>query len=70
MVKIGQKVRFDPFKETTGFSSLMHKGKEVTGTVIYVNELHGWFTVEYGELKLPMSFQYSQIGTDVYFVNN
>lgn len=68
MVEMGDKVRFDPFKETTGFASEDHKGKMVTGTVMLLSPENGWFAVEYksGGYKLWTSFKFSQIGKDVF----
>ena len=67
MIKVGQKVRFDPFRETTGFASEDNRGKKVTGTVVMVNEGHQWFSVEYdgGGVKLRTSFKFCQIGSGV-----
>lgn len=65
MVNVGQKVRFDPFKTITGFSSEDHRNNPVTGTVIYVNKPHKWFSVEYGNPKMRTSFKFGQIGEDV-----
>lgn len=66
MIKVGQKVTFDPFAEITGFSSDLNRGKTATGTVVYVNEPHQWFSVKYGGQRA--SFKFSQVGTDVYLV--
>lgn len=65
MVKIGQKVRFDPFETITGFASGDSKGKLVTGTVVMVNTAHRWFCVEYGDLGLRTSFFFDDIGKAV-----
>lgn len=65
MIKVGQKVKFDPFAEITGFSSEMNRGKQIVGTVVMVNYPHQWFSVEYGNLKQRTSYKFSQIGTDV-----
>lgn len=63
MIEVGQKVTFDPFTEMRGFSSEMNRGKKVTGTVVMVNEPHGWFSVQYGSQRT--SFMFTQIGKDV-----
>lgn len=63
--EVGQKVRFDPFKEITGFASEDHRNNPVTGIVVMVNEPHKWFSVEYGNPKMRTSFKFSQIGKDV-----
>ncbi len=68
LIEVGQKVRFDPFTEITGFASDSNRGNKVTGTVVMVNELHKWFSVEYscGGVKQRTSFKFSQIGEDVW----
>ena len=69
-VEVGQKVRFDPFKETTGFASEDHRNNPVTGTVVMINEPHQWFSVEYGNPKMRTSFKFCQIGKDVLICGN
>lgn len=61
-IKIGQKVQFDPFFSVTGFASDDFRGDYVTGEVIYVNEPHHWFSVEYGDPKARTSFKFCDIG--------
>ena len=65
MIAVGQKVYFDPFKEITGFSSEMNRGKQTVGTGVMVNYPHQWFSVEYGEPKQRTSYKFSQIGAEV-----
>lgn len=67
MVKAGQEVQFDPFKEITGFASEDNRWQNVTGTVVMVCEQNQWFSVEYdcGGVKQRTSFKFSQIGKDV-----
>ena len=65
MIQLGQKVRFDPFEELSSFGSEDHKGNYVTGTVVYVNEPHGWFSVEFGKPKARTSFKFCDIGKEV-----
>ena len=65
MIKVGQKVRFDPFKEVTGFGSNDNRGNYVTGTVVSVNVPHKWFSVEYGEPTMRTSFKFCDIGKAV-----
>lgn len=67
MISIDAKVQFDPFKEITGFASEDNRGKTVTGTVVIVNNVNGWFSVEYEcrGVKQRTSFKFSQIGKDV-----
>lgn len=68
MIKVGQKVRFDPFEAITGFGSSDNQGKPVTGTVVMVNEPHKWFSVEYnfGGGKMRYSFKFCDIGQVVW----
>ena len=64
MIRVGQKVKFDPFKYLTGYGCLDIKGETVVGTVAEVNEEHGWFSVEYGD-KQRTSFMFQDIGNEV-----
>ena len=65
MIKVGQKVRFDPFKELKGFGAEDNRGNYVTGTVVMVNAPHKWFSVEYGNPNMRTSFNFSDIGSVV-----
>ena len=65
VVTIGQKVRFDPFRHITGFASDDHRGRSVRGRVVYINEPHQWFSVEYGKPKARTSFKFCDIGHGV-----
>lgn len=65
MVKVGQKVRFDPCSHLDGFCAEVVKGNEVTGTIVMVNYKHGWFSVEYGDPKARTSFNFVDIGDEV-----
>ena len=68
MIKVGQKVRFDPIRGHKGFGSLGVKPKKVTATVVYVNEQNQWFTAEYNTVfgvKLRTAFKFWQIGKAV-----
>ena len=62
MVKVGQKVRFDPLHYVVGYGAEVIRGHLVTGTVVMVNEAHRWFSVEYGNPKQRMSFKFADIG--------
>lgn len=64
MIRVGQKVQFDPFHETTGFASEDNRGNKLIGTVVMVNGPHKWFSVEYecGGAKMRTSFKFYQIG--------
>ena len=66
MIEVGQKVKFDPFAEITGFSSDLNRGKTATGTVVYVNAPHQWFSVKHGNQRT--SFKFSQLSQDVHIV--
>ena len=64
MVEVGQKVRFDAF----GFmdnQGILREHLYTTGTVVYVNEEHKWFSVEYGDPKALTSFKFCEIGSEV-----
>lgn len=69
MITVDTKVRFDPFEKITGFSSDLNRGNYVTGSVVYVNYPHRWFSVEYGD-KQRTSFGFSEIGKEVKVVND
>lgn len=64
MIEVGQQVRFDAFKEYSGFCSTLHD-REAHGVVVYINHPHKWFTVEFGNPKQRTAFKFSQIGKDV-----
>jgi hypothetical protein len=57
------KARFDPFGYLTSFGATDVRGKKVTGTVVYVNNAHKWFLVEYGDVRT--SFKFSEVGQAV-----
>lgn len=64
MIKLGQKVYFDPFVDLRGFSSDLNRGQKVTGEVVYINKRHNWFSVAFrGNQRI--SFMFSQLGKDV-----
>ena len=63
-IRVGQKVRFDPFEEVKGYDT-GYLRKTVTGTVVMVNEPHQWFSVEYGNPKMLTSFKFCDIGSVV-----
>ena len=64
MINIGQKVRFSPFKGINS-SGMSVDSTVTTGTVKYVNDKHRWFSVEYGDPKMRISFDFNDIGKDV-----
>ena len=61
-IKIGQKVRFNPFHgiRTMGFTDVSNK---VVGEVKYINEPHNWFSVEYdgGAGPQRISFNFNDL---------
>ena len=65
MIKVGQKVRFDPLNYISGLGAEEVRGNLVTGTVVMVNVPHKWFSVEYGEPKQRASFKFCDIGSVV-----
>lgn len=65
MVKVGQKVRFDPFIHVGGMFAETIRGEEVTGTVVMVNYKHGWFSAVYGDPEQRTSFNFTDIGKAV-----
>ena len=63
-MRVGQKVRFDPF-EGARFADISAVRGEVTGTIVAIYPKHKWFSVEYGCPKLRTSFKFADIGEDV-----
>ena len=63
-VRIGQKVRFDPFAGVRGYA-IEECRAEVEGTVVEIYWEHKWFSVEYGEPKQRTSFNFADIGQAV-----
>ena len=61
MIRVGQKVKFDAFGHMSQ-ESIMKEHLFVVGTVVYVNEKHKWFSVEYGAPVSRDSFQFADIG--------
>ena len=55
MIKVGQKVKFDPFDTIRGYGVEVCHG-EVVGTVVDVNYEHKWFSVQYGKLRTSFKF--------------
>ena len=69
--QVGQKCRFDPYREVGGMSEIFMnpaKGTNpkdacmVTGEVIYVNLRHKWFLARYGAHNKRISFKFCDIG--------
>ena len=65
MVKVGQKVQFDPLNYICGLGAEEVRGTIVTVTVVDVYEKHKWFSVEYGDPKQRASFKFCDIGEAV-----
>lgn len=68
MVKVGQKVKFDPYKGIRVGNGLPVSAT-LTGKVIEVYEDHHWFAVQYtdGEnKKRRTSFNFADIGVNVH----
>ena len=63
MIQVGQKVRFNPF--TANRDSVQKIEIRTTGTVVWINERHQWFSVQYGENQRT-SFKFSEIGQNVH----
>ena len=62
-VKVGMNVSYDPYAEMTGSLGQRDlRGEMVTGTVVYVNEEHHWFTAAQ-ENGVKTSFFFCEIGT-------
>lgn len=63
MIKLNQKVEFDPFAGIH-LTGITNDHTIVTGTVKYINKLHHWFSVEYGDDggKRRISFKFNDIG--------
>lgn len=61
-LKEGMQVRFAPFLDHTGAYGVdfLHQ-KKATGTIVYINWEHKWFSVEFGK-KQRISFLFSDIG--------
>ena len=63
MVKLGQRVRFDPFAPICGMG-VEEIREMVYGKIVYINEPHKWFSVKYGD-HLLTSFHFFDIGKEV-----
>lgn len=63
MVKVGQKVTIDPFKDIT-FRGCTDLPRNIDGVVNYVHPTNHWFNVRYGDeagTRL-ISFKFDDIG--------
>lgn len=64
MIKVGQKVKFDPFDCLTGYGTEVTHRK-VTGKVVFVNARHRWFEVVDNKGKSRTTFHFCDIGKKV-----
>lgn len=64
MIEVGQKVRFDAFSAMSSQGSI-REHLYTKGTVVYVNEKHKWFSIEYGKHKARDSYKFCDIGKAV-----
>ena len=66
MIKLNQKVEFDPFAGIH-LAGIVNDHEIVTGTVRYINKQHHWFSVEYGDegAQRRISFKFDDIGKTV-----
>jgi hypothetical protein len=69
MIKVGQRVRFNPFKGLHLHGSGAIED-EVVGVVHYIHPTNGWFNVKYdgGDGPQLLGFRYDDIGKNVKFV--
>lgn len=68
MIAKGQRVRFVPnFNIDKIGKDRLCEMKKVTGTIVYVNEAHSYFTAEYDVqgYKMRESFKFSEYGEAV-----
>lgn len=66
IVRVGMKVKFDPFEDIISFGFANYRGSKVVGTVVMVNYEHQWFSVEYGKNPaMKTSFKFCDIGRAV-----
>lgn len=63
-LRVGQKVKFDPFAELCGLGVSDFR-TFYNGTVVYINRKHHWFSVVDDETKLRTSYHFCRIGKDV-----
>ena len=69
MVKLRQKVKFDPFKGIRSYGVAVGD-IEVVGTVVYINFTHRWFEVSYppADGNVKTSFKFDEVGKNVFIV--
>lgn len=59
-LKVGQTMRFDPFREIRGYGTEAIRA-EMTGPVVFVHPTNRWFMCEYesGGLKRKVSYSFN-----------
>lgn len=65
MIKVGQRVKYDPFKAMS-YLGVCEVRQVVSGVVTYINHKRGWFTVENNGIRT--TFRFTDIGKDVRIV--
>lgn len=67
MLKVGQRVSFNPNRDPKVFGGMYSKSTDrVVGTITYVNKEHQWFLVEYNDdPKIKTSFKFDDWGRKV-----
>lgn len=68
MIKLGQKVKFNPFEGTKVVGSM--DNTEVIGEVTYIHEENQWFQITYGKHNLRRCYKFSDIGTEVKIIRD
>ena len=68
IIKLGQKVKFNPFEGTKVMGSM--DDTEVIGEVTHINEEKQWFQITYGKHKLRRCYKFSDIGTEVQIIED
>lgn len=67
-IKLGQKVKFNPFEGTKVIGS--NDNCETIGEVILINEENQWFQITYGKHNLRRCYKFSDIGTEVEIIED
>ena len=62
-VNVGQRVRFDALAACK--NSIEAIRADTIGTVVWINERHKWFSVQYNENQ-RISFKFCEIGKNVH----
>jgi hypothetical protein len=68
-IKIGQKVKFNPFEGTKVLGSV-YDDSEVIGEVTHINEENQWFQITYGKHNLRRCYKFSDIGAGVEIIRD